>query len=95
VVSMDKWRMKDEGEVVEWFPAPKGNGHIGIIKGDDGGVYTVHSDDCIDLAKISKGKRVRYAIETFRNDDGERIVGTDMETGTQYGAGVAREIEST
>ncbi len=92
---MENWRMKDvkkEGEVVDWIPAPNG-GYIGIVKGDDGGVYTIKSADCANAGQISVGKRVRYSFETFRNDDGECIEGTDAETHESYGTGATREVE--
>lgn len=91
---MEQWRMKDEGEVVEWFPAPNG-GYVGIIKGDDGGVYSAKSDDCetaTDAGRITKGTRVRYSTQSFKNQQGGDLVGTDCETGEKYSAGAARDI---
>lgn len=87
---MEQWRMtepKIEGVVGEWFLAPNG-GYVGIIIGDDGGVYTAKSDDCaagVDPATIAKGTRVRLTPVT-------KGKGTDMETKAQYGWGTAREI---
>lgn len=91
---MEQWRMKDEGEVVEWFPAPNG-GYVGIIKGDDGGVYTAKGDDCEspgDAGRITKGTRVRYNSQSFKDRLGDDLMGTDSTTGEKYGAGAARDI---
>ena len=87
--------MTVEGEVKSWTQAPNG-GYIGIILSDDGNIYTVHSDDFAyqsDIPLVQKGSRVRFRYETFRNDDGDRIVGRDMETKKTYTTGGARKVE--
>lgn len=89
---MDQWRMKDEGEVVEWIPCQNGE-YIGIVKGDDGGVYTIKSADCANPGHIRVGVRVRFTFERFRNDDGDPVTGTDMESGQQYQSGSTRDVE--
>lgn len=87
--------MNIEGEVKSWTPAPNG-GYVGIILSDDGNIYTVQSDDFThptDIPLVQKGSRVRFRYQTFRDDDGNRITGTDTETKKTYSTGGARNVE--
>lgn len=87
---MDTWRMtepKIEGTVSEWIRSPSGD-YVGMIRGDDDGVYIAGSKDCVnaaDASQIRKGTRVRFTPETKGS-------GTDADTKAQYAWGVAREI---
>jgi hypothetical protein len=87
VGGMGSWRMKIEGTVREWFLTPSGE-YIGMIAGDDGGVYVAGSKDCVhraDVPQITVGTRVRFTDEKHGS-------GTDMDTKKNYPWGVAREI---
>ena len=90
MVSMEQWRMtepKIEGTVKEWFKSAGGE-YVGMIDGDDGGVYIANSKNCANgnqAPQIVVGSRVRFTPS-------KRGQGTDMDSKTNYSWGVAHEI---
>lgn len=74
-----------QGTMKEWTLAPSGE-YVGVILGDDGGVYTAGSWNCVPSGSgITAGSRVRFRPHVWGQSK-------DKDTGAPYPYGTAREI---